>query len=81
MGLGNENGKLGDGTTNDKTSPVQITASNGSVTEFQSVSAGGYHSLAMDIEGNLWAWGHNYQGQIDENLDSKIKSPVMIELK
>lgn len=29
-----------------------------------SVSAGLYHYLAKDINGNLWSWGSNFYGQV-----------------
>jgi len=35
-------------------------------TMFKSVSAGKFHSLAIDTAGNLWAWGENYYGQLGE---------------
>ena len=77
----NESGQLGNGTSINSSRPVQIIASNGTVTKFKGISAGSAHSLAMDINGNLWAWGSNSYAQIDENLDWKITSPLMIELE
>jgi alpha-tubulin suppressor-like RCC1 family protein len=28
------------------------------------ISAGGWHAMALDRSGQLWAWGHNEQGQL-----------------
>jgi alpha-tubulin suppressor-like RCC1 family protein len=28
------------------------------------IAAGGVHSLAVDANGNLWAWGSNRRGQL-----------------
>ncbi len=32
--------------------------------EIQAIAAGGYHSLALDSTGRVWAWGDNYDGQL-----------------
>ncbi|HQF79165.1 MAG TPA: chromosome condensation regulator RCC1, partial [Spirochaetota bacterium] len=52
----NGSGQLGDGTTGNKSSPVQI----GSSTDWASVSCGGSHTVAIKSNGTLWAWGYNY---------------------
>ena len=52
-------GTLGDGTTTNKLSPVQI----GTATDWKSVSAGDHHSMAIKNYGSLWAWGNNDEGQ------------------
>jgi alpha-tubulin suppressor-like RCC1 family protein len=58
----NEQGQLGDGTTIDKATPVQI----GSERNWQhlSTSLSGDHSLAIKSDGTLWAWGKNEDGQL-----------------
>jgi alpha-tubulin suppressor-like RCC1 family protein len=56
------NGQLGQGTTyaDGRTYPVQIgTASN-----WAAVAAGRQHSLAINANGELWAWGRNNYGQV-----------------
>ncbi len=74
---GNDYGQLGDGTTIDRTTPLQITTE----TKFIQVSVG-YHCLAIDNEGNLWSWGYNKYGQLgdgtisDKNIPTKIDSTV-----
>src|SRR6266542_3440000 len=46
-------GQLGDGTTTDRYSPVQIGSG------FASVAAGWDFTVAVKADGTLWAWGVN----------------------
>ena len=55
----NDEGQLGDGTTEDRTTPEQV----GTSTDWAQISAGHYHSLALRSDGTVWAWGDNYSGQ------------------
>src|SRR3989337_2185821 len=55
-------GQLGDGTTSNKTTPVQI----GTGTNWSQIAAGGYHTLAIKSDGTLWAWGYNSYGQLGD---------------
>jgi alpha-tubulin suppressor-like RCC1 family protein len=57
----NRRGQLGDGTTTDRLSPVQI------MSDVVVVSAGGAHTMAITSEGNLFAWGENFHGQLGHN--------------
>ena len=71
----NENGQLGDGTTTNRTSPVQIKKG----TKFTQISTGYNHSLAIDSNGNLWAWGNNENGQLGDGTTTDKTSPVQIK--
>ncbi|MFA5794465.1 MAG: fibronectin type III domain-containing protein [Candidatus Brocadiia bacterium] len=56
-------GQLGQGTSGsgtNKYSPTQV----GLNTNWASVSAGNYHSLAVTNGGQLWSWGYNAMGQL-----------------
>ncbi|HRU45471.1 MAG TPA: chromosome condensation regulator RCC1, partial [Spirochaetota bacterium] len=75
----NNRGQLGDCTTVNKSSPIQI----GSSTDWVSVSCGGEyavgsHTVALKLDGSLWAWGYNSSGQLgDGTIENKL-SPVRI---
>ena len=62
----NKYGQLGDGTTTDRLTPVQIPKPTG-VNRFTQVSAGKAFSLALDDQGHVWAWGLNSSGQLGSN--------------
>ena len=55
----NTQGQLGDGTTVNKSSPVQV----GSLTNWRQVSGGSFHTSAIKTDGTLWAWGTDSYGQ------------------
>lgn len=69
----NSESQLGDGTTVQKSSPVQ-TVSGG--TNWKQISCGLYHSLALKTDGTLWGWGNNGNGQLGDNTVINRSSPV-----
>lgn len=44
------------------------------------IAAGDQHTLAVDIEGNVWAWGRNVYGQLGRNsTDSNNAVPNLVQ--
>ena len=73
----NRYGQLGDGTTTERLTPVQIKN-----IKFNQISAGYLCCLAIDNDGNLWSWGDNSSRQLglDNESSNKIITPVQIKL-
>jgi len=68
----NASGQLGDGTTNIRRIPTAISHPSPGE-NWQSVTAGQYHTLAIDTDGNLYAWGLNSYSQLgDGTLTSRL---------
>ena len=68
----NGNGRLGDGTTTDRYTPVKI------MDNVASVNLGGYHSAAITKNGSLYTWGYNEYGQLGDGTSSHKTKPVKI---
>jgi alpha-tubulin suppressor-like RCC1 family protein len=69
----NEDGRLGDGTTSDKPSPVRIMKK-----EVAAISAGFGHSLFLKKDGSAWATGRNDEGQLGDGTTTNRVSPVQV---
>ncbi len=70
----NYHGQLGDGTTTDRYSPVQV----GNDSNWGSIADGGYHTVVLKSDGTLWAWGQNWAGQLGDGTTTERHSPVQI---
>lgn len=68
-------GQLGDGTTTQSTSPVQI----GVDSDWQKVAAGYAHSLALKTDDTLYGWGYNTYGQLGDGT-AWMASPELFDL-
>jgi alpha-tubulin suppressor-like RCC1 family protein len=72
---GNGNGRLGDNSTVDKSSPVSVV---GGFTDWTQVSAGRTHSLGLRSNGTAWTWGLNTGGILGDNTTISKRSPVSV---
>ncbi len=70
-------GQLGDNTATDRPSPVQVQWSSGSPTMVY-IEAGWNHSLAIDSNGRVWAWGSNTNGQIGDTTNTQRNRGVQL---
>ena len=70
----NAQNQIGDGTTTQRTSPVQV----GSATNWASTANGDVHSHGIKTDGTLWGWGRNTVGQIGDGTTTQRTSPVQI---
>jgi hypothetical protein len=60
-------GQLGDGTTTDRSYPVQVmSGASAHMGGVKALSAGFGHTVALREDGTVWAWGYNYYGQLGD---------------
>lgn len=68
----NEMGQLGDGTSLDRSVPVQVAG----LTEVTAIASSGYHSLTLRSDGTLWAWGTSSRGQLGDGSTGRRLAAV-----
>ena len=79
----NRDGQLGDDTTTNRTTPVEITTS-GALNNLDPddkivmVNLGGRHSSALSEKGRVFTWGRNTDGQLGDGTTATKTSPVEI---
>ena len=71
----NANGQLGDGTTTDKNFPVMVHKCD---EEWLDIAAYGVNSIGLKMDGTLFAWGANNQGQIGDGTDTNRNTHVLV---
>jgi alpha-tubulin suppressor-like RCC1 family protein len=76
----NQEGQLGDATTERRLAPGPVATSGVLAGKTVIAVAGGYlHSLALCADGTLAAWGYNIFGQLGNDSTVSSKVPVAVE--
>jgi alpha-tubulin suppressor-like RCC1 family protein len=71
----NSNGELGDGTTTDRSAPVDVA---GLSRDVAAIAAGGGHSCALSATGAVKCWGFNRLGQLGDGTTTDRTTPVAV---
>ncbi|AKJ01174.1 alpha-tubulin suppressor-like RCC1 family protein [Archangium gephyra] len=67
-------GQLGDGTTIQRTTPVQVPG----LSNIIDLAAGNAHTLALKQDGTAWVWGNNSGGQLGDGTTTLRPSPAQV---
>ena len=70
-----DNGRLGDGSGNSRSTPVYVSALGTGVAQ---VAAGGTHTCAVKTDGSLWCWGYNAYGQLGDGTTTGRVVPTLV---
>ena len=77
----NSEAELGSNSFADSSLPIQVEDSTGTsyLTGVTAIASGGYHNLALESDGTVWAWGLNEYGQLGNNNTTISGAPVQVE--
>jgi alpha-tubulin suppressor-like RCC1 family protein len=70
----NPDGELGNSTTTQSLTPVQVTGLNGII----AISSGGKNTFALQNNGNLWTWGLNGNGQLGNGTTTSSSTALQV---
>jgi alpha-tubulin suppressor-like RCC1 family protein len=71
----NEHGELGDGSTNDRSTPGDVVGLTRGVS---AIAAGSYHTCAVLTTGEVRCWGRNDLGQLGDGTKTDRTTPVTV---
>ena len=72
----NDSGQLGDGSTNNSSTPVAVAGVGGAA----AVSGGGFHSCALLGNGTVQCWGRNDSGQLGDPATTTFSSVAPVRV-
>jgi alpha-tubulin suppressor-like RCC1 family protein len=77
----NTNGTLGNNTTTDSHTPVQVLGPGGTgyLSEIKAISARGPHSIALQKDGKVWTWGWGGTLGNNTNMSSDQLTPIQVQ--
>ena len=70
----NVHGGLGDGTTKNRGTPVQVSG----LTAVTAIAGGGFSGYALDADGTVHAWGANGNGELGDGTTTDRLTPVQV---
>jgi len=79
----NNYGELGDGTTTNSATPLQVLGSGGTghLSGVSAIMGGEVHNLALKSDGTVWAWGWDRNGALGNGVDdSNSDFPVPLQV-
>ncbi|MGH7217887.1 MAG: IPT/TIG domain-containing protein [Candidatus Microsaccharimonas sp.] len=72
-------GRLGEGSTADRPTPVAVDASGALLGKtVVAITVGRMHSLALTSDGSVYAWGYNSEGQLGDSSSNDRHTPVPV---
>ncbi len=77
----NQNGDLGNGNSSDVNIPVAVKTEGTPMKSktISQISSGGIHNLALSMDGKVYAWGDNNNGQLGDGTTNNSNVPVAVK--